>query len=1126
MLPMVRWAVRNSPSMNTLMIAVLTLGVSSMYLLRREIFPAFELEIVLTSVPYPGASPSEVEEGICMKIEEAVRSLDGIRKITSVAQEGGGFVICELDSDVEDPQRVLNDIRSAVDRIPSFPENAEDANIQQIVIRNPAIRVSVVSRFDVDAVLEDSPKYNPHAEWELRSVAEQVREQLLQLRDVSQVDIVGEKPFQIDVEIPEATLRKYGLTLRDVAETLRRENVELPAGTIKTRSHEYLVRGQNKGQFGHEIARLPVLTAPGGVVLTAGDLGEVRDGFEDAPRWSSIDGKLALTLQVNKTEDEDLLAIVEQVRDFVEQRADEMPEGYRLAVWSDMSVAVRDRLNMLTKNGIGGLILVFLVLSVFLDIRLAFWVALGIPVSVMGAATFMWGTGETLNMLTMFAFIMALGIVVDDAIVIGENVYKHRERGESRISAAVVGTSEVAPAVMASVATTIIAFLPLAFVSGMMGKFIGVMPPVVIAMLVVSLVESMLILPCHLAHSKSSERGWHFRLRTRVEAVVERVVQGYYLPTLRWGLRYPLMVLSIAIASMLLSIGLIQGGFTPLEIFPKIDGDVIYCQVAFPEGTPVQMTDSATRALDAAVRRVEAEVLKEAGRDDVQLLTIVHRSVGKLTQTQQGVSGLTGGHVGEVWVELTPVEIREQWSDGLSTRDIIARWREAAGEFPGADEVSFGGQQIAPNPKSIEFKLVGNDSNRLLAAAEDAKQRLSSYRSTMGVYDEAHDKRPGKWELQMKIRPKAESLGIQLSDLARTVRSAYYGEEVMRLQRGRHEVKLMVRYPPEERRSLANFEEIRVRTPEGDEIPLPELAQVDLVPSFSEINRVNQQRSITVTADVDEEKGNPREIVARLKKEYFETEEYNKKFPGVSVRWEGQQEQWEESMYSLAVGFAVAFFAMFVLLTVEFRSYVQPAIILLTIPFGLVGAVLGHLVLGLSLTLFSMFGLVALAGVIANDSIVLIDFINRCRREGMPLRDALMVAGSHRFRPVMLTSITTVAGLLPILLEGSLQAQVLIPMAASLAFGLVAATAWVLVLVAGAVPVLRPLRAAARIAARAGRGRLGNSHPWRAHGSRQVIPAVLPATAGCVAECFRPVALVQRHRTIRGSQTAGPRCGS
>ncbi len=489
---LIAWATRNSPAMNTLLVGTLLLGLFCMVNMRREVFPEFELEIILVTVPYPGASPAEVEEGICQKIEEAVRSVDRIKKMTSIAGEGSGSVVIELDADVPDVQKVLNEIQSEVDRIPSFPELTEDPEVKQITLRESAIKVGVIA---------DGEMLGAQDELSLRNVAEEVRDELLKLKEVSQANLYGARDYQIDIEISEETLRKYGLTLQQVARIVRRENIELPGGRMKTDAQEVLLRGKSKGLVGQEIARLPLVSLSNGVVLTVGDLGVVRDGFVDETALNLIDGNPAIVVSVDRTANEDLLAMVGAVKTYAASKS--MPEGYTLRTWQDRSIDVRERMELLARNGLQGLILVFLVLTVFLEMRLAFWVAMGVPMAVLGACIVLYFTGETMNMLSMFAFLMALGIVVDDAIVIGENIHAHRRRGVDFNRAAIQGAYEVLPAVVASVSTTILAFAPLLYVAGIMGKFIAVMPVAVIAMLVISLIESTFILPCHLAHREN-----------------------------------------------------------------------------------------------------------------------------------------------------------------------------------------------------------------------------------------------------------------------------------------------------------------------------------------------------------------------------------------------------------------------------------------------------------------------------------------------------------------------------------------------------------------------------------------------------------------------------------------------
>ncbi len=1063
----VAWAITNAPGMNVLMMALMAIGGFSLWNMRREVFPAFELEIVMVSVPYPGATPKDVEEAICQKIEEAIRSIDGIKKVTSISQEGAGYVLAELRSDVRDVQKIMAEIDREVNRIPSFPALTEDPQVQQITFRDAAIRLGIIGpKIDVDGSV-DALQQARDSELRLRDVAESVRDDVLMLPTVSSASIMGTKPYQIDVEISEATLRSYGLTLERVAAILRATNIELPGGQLKSEGQEILLRTKNKGRVGEEIGRLPLVTDPGGVVLSVNDLGSVRDEFADVTSVGEINGEPAMVVNIERTKSEDLLAMVDAVREYVDQT--ELPPGYRFVVWGDSSTEVRGRLSLLLRNGFQGLCLVFLVLTLFLEMRLAFWVALGIPISILGAgAALSWGD-QTLNMLSLFSFLVALGIVVDDAIVIGENIYAHRQMGKNFQTAAIDGTLEVMPSVAASVTTTVIAFSPMFFVSGVMGKFMAVIPFAVIAMLVISLWESTFVLPSHLAHR---HRGF-FRvlsvlvyplrpvglalnwLNKRAASGLTAFCNKLYVPALRFSIRFPLIPIALSVMMFAITAGMIRGGIVPSILFPKSDNNNLQATITFPNGTSAAETDIATRKMENALRRVSARIAKERAQEsgiksaDIypseseQIsgpVRLTYRDVGTIAVLDNPAGGGgSGSHVGQIFAELYDTEIRSIHSD-----KILALWREEAGEFPGAERVTFGSVGVGPGGKPIEFKLLAasEDEDQLLAATESIKERLGEF---AGVFDIADDNTPGKYEFQFRIKDQAQSTGVTPTDLGQTVRNTYYGAEVMRLQRGRHEVKLMVRYPPEERRSMVDIREIRVRTGEGQERPLNELAQIDLNRGFSEINRVDQQRSVTISADLDETTANADLIIAKLQSEYLP--KMKEQYPAVSLRWEGQREQSKESVGSLMTGFSLAIVAMYVLLVLQFRSYIQPMLILFIIPFGMIGAVWGHAVLGLPLTLFSMFGLVALSGVVINDSIVLIDFINARIRDGVSGQEALLESGERRFRPIMLTSMTTIAGLIPLMTERSFQAQLLIPMAASLAFGLMLATFLVLFLV-------------------------------------------------------------------------------
>lgn len=1023
----VKWAIEHTPAMNMIMLVILGVGLFSGWQLRREEFPQFELEMVLVTVPYPGASPEEVETGICQKIEEAIRSVDGIKKVTSVAMEGAANVVIEIKTDVPSIQKVLNEIQSEVDRIPTFPELSEEPEVRQVTLRNPAITVGVIGP-ESDA---------PDAELQLRRITEQIRDDLLMIEQVSVADIVGERRYQIDIEIPEKTLREYGLTLTEVAQRIRARNVELPGGNIRDAGETFLLRAKDKRLYGKEIAQLPLITQPDGAVITVGEIATVRDEFLDSTSISRIDGQPGLAISIKVASTEDLLACSEAVNEYVQNR--KLPYGYRLVTWGDTSIDVRDRLELLTRNGLQGLLLVFLILALFLEFRLAFWVAMGIPLSILGACIVLWQFDQTLNMLSMFAFLIALGIVVDDAIVVGENIYSHRQMGKNFTQAAIEGTFEVLPSVSTSVTTTVFAFMPMFFVTGIMGKFFAVLPVAVIAMLLISLFECVFILPCHLSHGKEKAFFLTARITPITNGILESIIQRIYTPVLKFFLHFPMISVSGAVFIVLVSLTVVFNGTVPREFFPKLDAPEVIAQVVFPDGTPSREAEQATLKIEQAIR----EINERYSTDEQPLVQIVHRMVGTVPDIQgPGAamgSATDGGHAGYVHVQLVPSEFRD-----VTSEQVIREWRERVGEIPGTETLTFTSQARGPGGKPIEFKLLApaEQMQQLEEAVELAKAELATY---PGVQDISDDSRPGKWEIQLSEKARGQSLGVPLNSIARTVRAAYYGEEVMRLQRGRHEVKLMVRYPEDDRESLASLSDIRVDPGDGIRRPLAEIANLDVSRGYSEINRINQRRSITVSADLDTTKGNAKEIVASLQQSFIPN--LLEQFPSLRIRWEGQQEQDTESIGSLMVGLVVALFAMFVLLTIEFNSYGQPIIVMSVIPFGIIGAIWGHALMGLPLTLFSMLGLVALTGVVVNDSIVLVDFINARTRAGISIHQAAIEAGQRRFRPVLLTSLTTVAGLLPILTEKSFQAQLVIPMATSLCFGLLFSTVLILLLV-------------------------------------------------------------------------------
>ncbi len=1065
----VRWAIQNSPAMNVMLIAALLVGSVSLIVMRREVFPEFELEILLVSVPYPGASPEEVETGICLKLEEALRNLDGVKKMTSVAREGAGFVVIELKTSVKDVQKTLNECRSEIEQIPELPRNAEKYNVQQITFKFPAIAVGIIA--PENSELDDFTR-----ERHLRELADEIRDEILALRPttpknpvramfapmiaapnqpaISSAYIVAARNYQIDVEVSEDQLREYGLSIDQISRIIQMQNTEIPGGTMETESQELRLRGNRKRMTGHELEKIVVMAQKNGDALTLDKVANVKDGFLDSTSEHFINGRRGMVVVAQRTANEDLFSVVETVRDYVADK--KVPPGYELKIWGDTSLDVRDRIELLTRNGLQGLILVFIVLAIFLDLRLSFWVALGIPVSILGAGFVLILLGQTLNMLSMFAFLMALGIVVDDAIVIGENIYKKREQGLPYVRAAIEGTVEVIPSVTASVTTTIIAFAPLMFVSGVMGKFIAVMPIAVIAMLIISLIESAFILPCHLAHDNNlflrvvGNVLYIFKpivwLVHKIHLAADRVmrwkIEKIYAPMLNWSLYHKSIVLATAATIFLITVGFNLSGLVPFEFFPKLDGRQVNATVIYPDGTSSKFSNQGTLELEAAIKRVQAKIKEERGEDVIE---IVYRRTGEVGQVGMGPTGVTNGsHVGTVEVDLVSTAQRT-----LTSQQILNMWREEVGEIAGTDSIKFGSASMGPGGAKIEFKLLAASryAKKLEEAVEECKEYL---RGKVGVYDIEDDMREGKIEVIFTLNEKGKALNLDENMLSQNIRNNFYGAEVQRVQRGRNEVKIMVRYPESERKSFKGFAEVRIRDNDGNAHPLTEVANIEMSRAPAEINRINGYRSITVVADVKKEEANARAIVMEMKTKFIPElqEKYKEQFDTtLYVDWEGEAQQSQDAFFSMFVGFFIAMFCMYCLLTLAFRSYVQPLIILAIIPFGYVGAVLGHWIMGIEVTLFSIFGLIALAGVIVNDSIVLVDFINRNAREYPNIHQALIAAGKRRFRPIMLTSFTTVAGLFPIMLERSFQAQVLIPMAASIVFGLLTGTILILILV-------------------------------------------------------------------------------
>ncbi len=1031
---LIRAAVHNPVATNLLMVVIIVAGAWSALSLQREVMPQLSFDIVQIRIEFEGATPEEVEESVVVKVEEAIHTIEGVRRVFSNAYEGLGIIFAELEPGV-DNRTVRDDIEDEVGKIDTFPDEAKEPRFIELKEQDQVINIAV---------------YGEQPERTLKETAKQVRDDLLATPYISQVNIVGTRDYEIAIEIAEATLRRYGLTLDEVSQLVRGNSMELSAGDIKTPTQDIIVRTTGQRYTAEEFAAIPLLTTETGAIITLGEVANVVDGFEDAELFGRFNGQPGVLVSVVKAEQEDALDIAEAVHQYVKTQQPRLPEGLQLSLWADTSPVIKGRLQLLTNNGLMGLALVAASLWFFMNLRLAFWVAAGLPVAFMGAFWLIDYYGGTMNMITMFACIMAIGILVDDAIVVGENVYSHWRRGKSPIQAAIDGTSEVALPVLAAVATSIAAFIPLFIMEGIMGKFIAVIPVAMVAALLASLIECLIIMPAHLAHSlpvrdpHAKPRGLGAvaqRLRRAIETSVDWTIEQLYGPVLRWAMTYRMVVAAIALAILMLALGVVGGGHVNFFLFPKTDAEFVIAQLTLPQGTPSDRTLAISSQIEQAAWQLNQVFEAQEGQPVVKnAMTVVG------TQTSRNPE--IGSHAGEVTIELAAVEQRN-----TSSNDVLAKWRELTGDIPEAIALTFGTREIGPGGAPIEVRLIGQSFDDLRQTADRVKAELATY---PGVYDIQDDFRPGKVEMRLTLKPEARVLGLTVADLARQMRQGFFGAEALRVQRGRDDVSVMVRYPESERRALGDVENMRIRTPDGREIPFGEVASVTLERGYAVIHHDDRERIVAVTADVDTNVANAAKVLADLEAGFLPQLMAN--YDGLRFSFEGQQRETQRSFNSLFRGFVLAMLLIYGILATIFRSYWQPLIVMSVIPFGLIGALVGHMLMGHDLTMMSLFGLVALSGVVVNDSLVLLDFVNRAMRQGLAIEDAVMVGGQARFRAIMLTTITTVAGLLPILLEGSFQAQFLIPMAISISFGLMGATFLVLLLVPALYMLLYDIR--------------------------------------------------------------------
>ncbi|MBN2069410.1 MAG: efflux RND transporter permease subunit [Opitutales bacterium] len=1007
----IAWFTQNPVAANLLMFGIVFMGVLSLGSIKKEFFPTTTLESVTVEVAYPGAAPEEVEEGIVVKIEEAVQDLDGIDEMTSTASEGFGSVRIDIKEgyNISD---FVDKVKMRVDAISTFPDLAERPVVYENTITSLVCRVQIYGDLD---------------EASLKELARDVRDEIINLPEVTQAEVSGTRDYELAVEVSEENLQKYGLTFGEVVTAVRNSSVDLPGGSIKTKGGDFLLRTKGQAYVGHEFEKIVLRTREDGTRLLLRDVANIVDGFTDSDLMIRFNGYPTVAVNVNRVGDESTLDVARAVRDYVAMKEDVFPDNIHIAVWNDFSVMLNSRFELMYKNGLLGGILVFLSLALFLRMKLAIWVAMGLPICFLGAIAFMPIMDVSINMISLFAFILVLGIVVDDAIVIGENVYTISRKEGHSVANVIRGAQEVAMPATFGVLTTIAAFIPIMMIPGVQGKmWIGI-AVVVILCLTFSLIESKLILPAHLAHTDfslkpMSEMGMLSRFQRRFADGLHVFVDRYYKPVLGLAVAYRYATFALFIGMALLTAGLFGSGIIRFVFFPNIEGDYPSATLEMVEGTPYETTENAVLQLEAAAYRAGDLLEKKYGEKAVKsLLSLSYNST-----------------IGNIWMELTPSEERS-----FGATEFVNLWRSEVGPIPGVKELNLTalmGRNSGSMPISVD--LISDDYVAMDRAADEIKGILGNYG---GVFDVSDSHGSGKQEIRVKLLPAGEALGLTLSDIGSQIRYAFYGAEAQRIQRGKDEVKVMIRYPENERRSVSSLLEMRVRTADGTEVPFASVAEVDIGRGYSSIDREDRHRLIRVVADVDKDTVEPSAVMRDLAMNYLPA--ISAKYPSIRIALSGESEDQSETLGALGRGALLAMFVIYALMAVPLKSYVKPLIIMSVIPFGIVGAILGHFIVGIPVSILSLTGVIALAGVVVNDSLVMVDYVNNREAEGLSKHDAVMAAGPARFRAILLTSLTTFFGLVPMILERSMQAQFLKPMAVSLAFGIVFSTIITLVLI-------------------------------------------------------------------------------
>jgi len=1015
---MIRWFAHNPVAANLLMLAILLGGVYSLLSKKipLEVFPEFEFSIININTSIRGATPASVEEGVTVRIEEAVQDLEGIKSLTSRSSEGFSNVRLEVDSGY-DSRELLSDVKARVDGIATLPNEAE-----RPVISIPA-RVREVISIVVSGDLDEAS---------LRELAEFHRDNMLRIDGVSTIELDNPRQYELSIEVDPAVLDSLNLSLQQISNAINASSLDLSAGNIKSAQGDILVRTNAQAYRKIDYANIPIVTNNASRPILLGDIATIKDGFDENQAVTLFNGKRAKVLDVYRTGNQSAIEVADNVKEYLAQQAPLLPDSVTLDYWRDRSKVVKDRLNTLLTSAWQGGLLVILLLSIFLRPSVAGWVCLGIPVSFMGAILLMPAMGVTLNVISMFAFILALGIVVDDAIVTGENVYRHMRMGKDSLTAAIEGTEEVAVPVTFGILTTVVAFVPLLMIEGARGAIFAQIPAIVIPVLLFSLVESKLVLPAHLRHVSSLEKpptNFLSKIQRGISVGFERAIIKIYQPILNFCIKNKTLTIVTTLVVSFLVVSLVTNSLIRFTFFPRIESEVVSASLTMPTPTNFEVTDTHIGTIKKA-----AESLQDKYRNPETGESIIRH----ILATTGGRGRSTGSNLGRVSFEVLPPEARADIltgdsAQGFSVRSLAREWRRIIGDIPGAEQLSFRAE-FGRAGEPIEVQLRGNTLAELREVGDRLKEQLTRYE---GLFDIQDNLSGGKDEFSVSLKPAAYNLGLTLSQIGSQVRQAFFGLETQRIQRGREEVSVMLRFPIENRSSLEDLYSLPIRLANGKTIALSEVATINSGNSPSALYRIERFRTLTVTSDADKANIDLEVVKADLVKEL---RDILANYPSVQFELEGEAKEQAESFGSAAYGLIIILLAVYALLAIPFKSYGQPFIVMSIIPIGVVGAILGHKITGFDLSIMSVMGMLALTGVVVNDSLVLVDYINKQRERGVELMHAVLIAGGQRFRPVMLTSITTFAGLTPLLLEKSTQAEFLKPMAISLGFGILFAT--------------------------------------------------------------------------------------